>query len=336
MRGVFIEAYGGIDVLQFSKDLPKPTLKTDTDVLLEIHAASLNPIDYKLRDGLLRIVKLYEFPLIMGHDMSGIVLEVGDKVTNFKKGDEVFARVQGNRIGTLAEYIVSDQKFIAKKPENITHIEAASIPLVGMTTLQAFEKANLKPKSKVLILGGSGGTGTFAIQLAKHVLDLYVIVTCSSKNEEFCKSLGADETIDYKKEDFTKKLSKVDFVFDTTGEAEKSFEVLKKYGKCYTIAAMPDSSITQSQETDAYFFVPTLLDVLSAKTRFLAYMNSIDYQYISLVPNGNDLEKIGKYINEGKIKPVVDSVFDLENSKEAFQKIESVMSESTIASVISF
>jgi alcohol dehydrogenase len=213
---------------------------------------------------------------------------------------------------------------LVKKPDNISHVEAAAIPLVGMTTTQSFQKAKLSPKDKVLILGGAGGTGTFAIQYAKHVLDLYVITTCSEKNIELCKSLGADEVIDYKKEDFSTKLKDLDFVYDTTGEAEKSFSVLKKNGKCCSIATIPHGQAARenSMSSEQYFFVPTLLDALSSKTRFLAYMKSIDYEFVFLNVNGKDLEEIATYLADGKIKAVIDKTFELEKATEAFDYIE--------------
>eukprot|EP01080_Neovahlkampfia_damariscottae_P001068 gene1068-10587_t len=256
-----------------------PKLKTDTDILIQIHAASLNPIDFKLREGATKALRTQEFPLLMGYDASGIVADVGEKVTKFKKGDQVFSRVVDTRIGTFAEYIVSDEFYVAKKPDNMIHIEAASIPLVGLTVLQCFKKAKtLKEKERVLILGGAGGVGTFAIQYAKKVLNLYVITTCSEKKSELCKSLGADEIIDYRKDDFTKVLKDnyVDFIFDTTGEAEKSFCITKTNGKCCSIATMPAGYEVTDITTS--FIVPMILDVAS-KIRLHAYMSSIDYEH---------------------------------------------------------
>eukprot|EP01080_Neovahlkampfia_damariscottae_P008637 gene8637-584_t len=322
MKAAFIEKFGDSSVIQISKDFPKPKLETDTDVLVEVHAASLNPLDWKFRSGMTSIIMTYKFPQILGHDFSGVILDVGKKVQKFKKGDEVFCCAPYGRIGSIAEEIVVNECFLAIKPTEINMVEAAGIPLVGMTCMQAFRAAKLKPKDKVLIIGGAGGAGSFAVQYAKKVMDLHVITTCSTKKIEICKSLGADEVIDYTKDDYTTKLKDIDFVYDTAGEAEKTFSILKYGGICRSIATVPDSSAVASAGLEIGYTVSMLLNTMSAKTRLMAYFKSVDYGYTFIKTNGADLEKISKWISEGKIKPLMDKVFDFEQTKEAFEYIE--------------
>lgn len=324
MKGVVINKYGDNSVLQLKEDLEIPKIKNQDEILVKIYSASLNPIDYKMRDGYTQIILPYPLPMIMGHDFSGIVEDIGQNVKKFKKGDQVYGRAPDGHIGTLSEFITVREYAVSLKPNNISFEEAAGIPLIGLTCTQSFD-AKLNKGETVLITGGAGGTGTFAIQYASNVLGCKVITTCSEKKSELCKSLGASQIIDYKKENFEKVLKDIDFIYDTTGEAEKSFSIVKKNGKVRSISTIPDSSVVESQKKNGWnppFYSSTILDLASSKIRFNAWYYGVDYKYTFMQANGDDLSKITKYIEDGLIKPVVDKVFELKDFKDAFSYLE--------------
>jgi len=200
MKAFIVDRYGSKDGVR-AGEMPDPQLRED-DVLIQIHAAGVNPLDSKIRDGAFKLILPYRLPLILGNDVAGVVVRVGSRVRRFKVGDEVYARPDKDRIGTFAEFISMHEHDVAMKPKELTMEEAASIPLVGLTAWQALiERANLKKGQKVFIQAGSGGVGTFAIQLAKHV-GAIVATTTSTANLDLVKRLGADIVIDYKKDDF--------------------------------------------------------------------------------------------------------------------------------------
>src|SRR5258707_9429748 len=240
MRAFILDHYGSTDALR-AGDMPEPELRED-DVLVQIHAAGVNPLDSKIRDGEFKLILPYRLPLILGNDVVGVVVRVGSRVRRFKPGDEVYARPDKDRIGTFAEFISMNEDAVAIKPKGLTMEEAASIPLVGLTAWQALiERAKLKQGQKVLIHAGSGGVDTFAIQLAKHV-GATVATTTSTANVDLVRSLGADVVIDYKKDDFDKVLRNYDVVVNSLGREtlEKSLCVLKPGGKLISISGQPD------------------------------------------------------------------------------------------------
>src|SRR6059036_412983 len=213
MKAFVVDRYGSADRVRAS-EVPDPEMRED-DVLIEIHAAGVNPLDSKIRDGEFKLILPYRLPLILGNEFAGVVVRVGSNVRRFKPGDEVYARPHQDRIGTFAEFIAMNEADVALKPKNLTMEEAASIPLVGLTAWQVLiERANLKKGQKVLIHAGSGGVGTFAIQLAKHI-GATVATTTSTANVDLVKSLGADVVIDYKKEDFEDILRDCDVVLNS-------------------------------------------------------------------------------------------------------------------------
>lgn len=296
MKAVIIENYGGIEQLKYT-DADKPRLK-DRDVLIEVAATSVNPVDWKLREGHLKSMLAYDFPLILGWDAAGTVKEVGKSVTKFEAGDEVFSRPDITRNGTYAEYVAVDENLVAHKPNNLSFEEAASIPLVGLTSWQCLvDFADLKKGDKVLIHAGSGGVGSFAIQLAKS-FGAWVATTCSTKNIEFVESLGADRVIDYKNEDFTEILHDMDIVFDTLGGdiQKQSYQVLKEGGCLVSIAQPPDEAFAKEK--------------------------NVKSGYVFMDPDGEQLEKIAKRIEKGEIRPVVGTVMKLEDIKEAHRLSE--------------
>lgn len=299
MKAVAIKQYGGKEQLK-EIDIPKPTPK-EKQVIVKLHATSINPIDWKLREGYLKAMMPFEFPIILGWDVAGIVEEVGGHVQDFKVGDRVFARPETTNRGTYAEYTIVDTHLLAKIPDNISFEEAACVPLAGLTAWQClFDFGNIQKGDKVLIHAGAGGVGTFAIQLAKSV-GAYVAATAGTHNVEFLKSLGADEVIDYKKQDFEKVLTEFDFVLDSLGgdNQEKSFTVLKEGGKLASIVSEPNQE--------------------KAKQKNIKSGN------VWLIPNGQQLEKIANLLEQNKLRVIIGHKFPFseEGIKEAHALSES-------------
>lgn len=321
MQAAFIQKYGSTEKLVF-QGTPVPSLGA-RDILVQIHAASLNPIDFKIRDGKLKFVRAYEFPLILGHDLAGIVVDVGAEVTRFRKGDKVFSRPRNGRTGTLAEMIAVDESEAALMPQNITFVEAAGIPLVGLTSWQSlFDIAGMKAGQRVFIQAGAGGIGTFAIQLAKQV-GAHVVTTTSTKNIEFVKSLGADEVIDYKTQKFEEVLNDVDIVFDTLGGESlyKSFRIVKPGGWVVSIAGDPDHLLVEDMGLN--FFKKLVLRMVGRKAHRLAKAAKANYRFIFMKSNGAELAQIANLIEGGKIKPVVDRVYSFREAQAAIEYLES-------------
>ena len=321
MKAYTINRYSREDKLQLV-ELPEPVVK-ENDVLIEVHSASINQLDVKLKDGEFKLLLPYKFPLILGHDVAGIVIKVGSKVSRYKVGDEVFARPADFRIGTFAEYIAIDEHDVALKPKNVSMEQAASIPLVALTVWQAFvEKANLKKGQKVFIQAGSGGVGTIAIQLAKH-LGATVATTTSADNFELVKSLGADIVIDYKTQDFETILKEYDLVLNSQDEKtlEKSLRLVKSGGKVISISGPPDMAF--AKEIGLSWLMKIAIFFLSRKVRSQAKKLGIDYSFLFMQANGKQLLEIGKLIEADVIRPVVDKVFPFEDINEAMSYVES-------------
>jgi len=320
MKAFILDAYKKKGALRFG-DMPEPELR-DNDVLVEIHAAGLNPLDSKIRDGAFKPILPYRPPFILGHDMAGLVIRVGSKVRRFKPGDEVYARPRDGRIGTFAQSIAVDEADVALKPGNLSMEEAASIPLIGLTAWQALvEKGGLKKGQKVLIHAGSGGVGTFAIQLAKH-LGAHVATTTSTANIALVKSLGADVVIDYKKQDFETLLSGYDLILNSLeGDTlRKSLSVLKPGGKLISISGPPDPDFAREQGLN--WVLRQVLRLLSASIRRRARRHNVSYAFLFMRANGDQLGKITTLIEDGIIRPVVDKVFPFEALNDAMTYLE--------------
>ena len=320
MKAFVIDRYGSNDVVR-AGEMPDPELRDD-DVLVQIHAASVNPLDLKIRDGKLKLILRYRLPLILGNDLAGVVVRVGSRVRRFKPGDEVYARTETDRIGAFAEFISIKEDAVASKPKKLIMEEAASIPLVGLTAWQVLvERADLKRGQKVLIHAGSGGVGTFAIQLAKH-LDAIVATTTSTANLDWVKRLGADIVIDYKKEDFETILHDYDVVFDTLGGAtlEKSLRVLKPGGKLISLLGPPDPDF--ARDIGLPWILRLAMRLLSYRIRKSAKNHHVSYSFHFMRPSGEQLRKIASLIDSGTVHPVVDRVFPFESTKDALAYIE--------------
>ena len=265
----------------------------------------------------------YKFPLILGNDFSGVIVKVGKRVNTFKPGDEVYGRPRKNRIGTLAEFIAVHEEDISLKPQNLSFEEAASIPLVGLTTYQAFcDILDLQKGQKILIHAGSGGVGTFAIQLAKR-MGAFVATTASDKGYELVKSLGADLVINYKKENFEDMLTGYDAVLDTLGGAvlEKSFRILKPGGQIVSISGMPNRRF--GKEAKLGWMKTAILSIASRKITALEKKSQTRYHFLFMKPSGAQLKVIKEWIERGDIKPVMDRVYQLKDTGQAFHHLES-------------
>ncbi|HDR4422278.1 TPA: NADP-dependent oxidoreductase [Bacillus cereus] len=319
MKAMIIDKYGKVPM--HMAEVPTPDIN-EYEVLAEIHAASINPIDFKIRDGKVKMLLKYEMPLILGNDFSGVIVKVGSKVTHFKVGDEIYARPRKNKIGTFAEYIAIHEDDIALKPKNLSFEEAASIPLVGLTSYQALHDImHLQKGQKILIHAGSGGVGTFAIQLAK-IMGATVTTTASEAGANLVKSLGADEIINYKTEKFEEILKDYDAVFDTIGGTtlEKSFNIIKSGGNIVSVSGMPNARF--GKEFGSGFFKTFLFSLASRKLTALEKNHNAQYSFLFMKPSGDQLRTIANYIEAGEIKPVIDRVFPFENAQKAMKYSE--------------
>ncbi|MBS4218293.1 NADP-dependent oxidoreductase [Bacillus sp. FJAT-49711] len=319
MKAMVIDRYGKVPMRL--AEMPTPEIG-EYEVLAEIHAASINPVDFKIRDGKVKLLVKYKMPLILGNDFSGIVAKVGAKVTRFKVGDEIYARPRKSKIGTFAEYIAIHEDDIALKPKNLSFEEAASIPLVGLTTYQALlDILQLQKGQKILIQAGAGGVGTFAIQLAK-LMGAIVTTTASEAGENLVKSLGADEIINYKTEKFEEILKNYDAVFDTLGgeTLEKSFKVLKSGGKIVSVSGLPNARF--GKEYGSGFFKTLLFSAASHKMTKLEKRYNAQYTFLFMKPSGEQLRIIANFIETGKIKPIIDRVFPFMDAQKAMEYVE--------------
>ncbi|MEK7113156.1 MAG: NADP-dependent oxidoreductase [Patescibacteria group bacterium] len=299
MKAVQINSYGGSEILEITENAPKPSV-TKGQVLVEVYAASINPIDWKVRAGYLKEMVPLQFPATLGGDFSGVVTEASKDVTNFKVGDEVYGQggILNGGSGSFAQFVAANVTKILVKPKGLDFTNAAALPLTGISALQALEdNIHLSKGQKILIHGGAGGIGTIAIQLAKS-LGAYVATTVSASDMDYAKSLGADEVIDYKNEAFENKLADFDAVFDTVGgeTTDKSFKVLKKDGVIVSMVGQPNEKLAKKYGVTA----------IGQNTE----------------GNTERLNRLAKLVNSGKIKAHVDKVFSLEQAKEAFGHLE--------------
>ena len=320
MKPFILDRYGKKQALRLG-DMPEPVPGPD-DVVVEVEAAGLNLLDSKLRNGEFKPILPYKTPFVLGHDLAGTIVKVGAKVRRFKPGDTVYARPRDGQIGAFAERIAVKEADLAPKPANLSMAEAASIPLVGLTAWQVLvERAQIKPRQKVLIHAGSGGVGTFAIQLAKH-LGATVATTASAANAAMVKNLGADVVIDYRSQKFEEELSGYDIVLNSLDATtlEKSLKILKPGGKLISISGPPDPAFARVQGLNVVLRL--VLSVMSAGIRRKAKRVGVDYSFLFMRADGGQLSRITKLIEDGTIRPVVDRTFPLEKLNDAFAYIE--------------
>ena len=303
-------------------DLPKPS-PGPGDLLVKMRAASVNPIDFKIRDGGVKALIRYSFPLILGNDLAGEVEAVGEGVTRFRPGDAIYARLDKHRIGAFAEYALVSEGAAAAKPKNLDWAEAASIPLVGLTAWQALiDLGGLKPAQKVLIHAGAGGVGTFAIQLAKH-LGATVTTTASARNHDLVRSLGADVIVDYKTTRFDDVVRDQDMVFDTQGGDTllRSFTCVKPGGVVVTVGGVPDAKFARAWGLSLP--IQWALAFMTRKITRLAKQRPARFEYWFMKASGEQLAAIAKLVENGVIKPVVDKKYPLDAAPEALAYVES-------------
>ena len=320
MKAFVLERYGKQRALR-SAEMPIPELRDD-EVLVEVHAAGVNQLDARIRDGEFKLILPYRLPLILGHDVAGVVAKVGPRVRQFKPGDEVYARADDFRIGTFAQFVPVKEASLALKPKSLTMEEAASIPLVGLTAWQALvERAKLRKGQKVFIQAGSGGVGTFAIQLARH-LGATVATTTSAGNVALVKGLGADVVVDYKTQDFEDVLRDYDVVLHSQDgkTLEKSLRVLRDGGKLISISGPPDPEF--GKDIAAPGFVRLVMRLLSSGVRRKAQGRGIGYSFLFMKAQGSQLGEITRLIDAGAIRPVVDRVFPFDATNDALTYVE--------------
>jgi alcohol dehydrogenase len=291
------------------------------EVLIGIHAASLNPIDFKIVRGDLKRVSKYQLPRTFGFDASGVVLSAGTQTTQFKPGDAVYLRASRETIGTFAEQIALPEAFVALKPASISHAQAASLPLVGLTTLQGFEKVGARAGQRILIHAGAGGIGTFAVQYAKHI-GLHVTSTTSSKNADFVKSLGADRIIAYDRENYLEQGGGYDIVYDTLGGAftVDAFKVMKRGGAVISLSGPPDRDF--ARRMGAGLVVRVAVWLMSRKVYAASEAAGASYCWFFTEPSGDQLREITGLVDAGAIKPVIDREFAFEELPAALAYLE--------------
>jgi len=310
MKAVYIQKYGRSDVME-TGDIAVPSLQPN-QVLIKVKAVSLNPRDWLLMRGIYPFKKLAEpFPIILGSDMSGTVVSTGAEATKYKVGDDVFGMqpIKG-KFGALAEYAAIKESAVTLKPAALSHTDAAAMPCAGMTSFQAIrDLAKVKTGETILINGASGGVGTYAIQMAKAA-GAYVIAVCGPTNQKLCTSLGADETIDYKSENFEHRSDSYDVVYDVIGRSspDKCRKSLKKKGRY--ISTIPSPAMFLKAK-------------LSQITRLFGLNKSQTSHLILVKPDGHDLAAMARLIENGKMKSVIDSTYPFANVKAAFEKIQS-------------
>jgi NADPH:quinone reductase-like Zn-dependent oxidoreductase len=288
-----MHSYGGPEVLQY-EDAPRPQLRKD-EVLIRVHAAGVNPLDWKVRAGLSNGTVQHKLPLIPGWDVSGVVDEVGAGASQFKKGDEVIAMADPTRDGAYGDYIAVCEAALAPKPKSLHHVRAAAVPLSALTAWRSlFYLGHLQSGQRILIHGASGGVGHFVVQLAKWK-GAHVLATASTKNQELLRKLGADETIDYTSQKFEEVAEKVDLVLDTIGgdTQQRSWRVLNKGGALVSLVQLP------SEQKARRFGVRGIL--------------------CSVQPDGVQLSKIAELIDSAKLKPIIDRILPLSEARRAHE-----------------
>ncbi|NYF35132.1 NADP-dependent oxidoreductase [Stenotrophomonas sp. JAI102] len=321
MKAFLIDRYGKNETGRID-DVPTPSLRDD-DVLIRVHAASVNALDTRIRRGEFKVILPYRLPLILGNDLAGTVERVGASVRQFKPGDEVYARPDDDRIGAFAEFIAVKSTSVALKPSNLTMVETASLPLVALTAWQALvETAQLKPGQKVFIQAGSGGVGTVAIQLAKH-LGALVATTTSTPNVAWVKDLGADVVIDYRQQDFATELHDYDVVLNSLGkdELERSLQILKPGGHLISISGPPTPSFAAAR--GLAWPLKQVMRLLSLGIRRKAKLKGVTYSFVFMRADGAQLSTITSLVESGAIAAVIDRVFPFQDAEGALAHVES-------------
>ncbi|WBL24525.1 NADP-dependent oxidoreductase [Zunongwangia sp. HGR-M22] len=315
MKALQITKYGDIKDSIKIAEVKRPEI-SGSEILIAVKAAATNPIDYKIVQGHLKDMLQLNLPASIGYDVSGEVVEVGNEVKDFKIGDEIFGRVPQEYMGTVAEFVAVESKVVAHKPENVTFEKTASLPLTGLTAIQAFEKVNIKKDDRVLIHAGSGGVGSFAIQYAKSK-GAIVYTTTSNTNLDWVKALGADRVIDYKNEDYKEVANNLDIVFDTLGDdyTLEAFEIIKEGGRVTSIVGPPDAESAKQMGIENYELPEKLAKLIEEK--------SAKYNHTWMQPNADQLKEIKAMVEDRTIRPTIDLVYPFEDAIKAYEYLAS-------------
>ncbi len=319
MKAFVVEKYGK-DGLR-AADVPQPTVGAN-DVLVRVSAASINPLDKMVRDGEFKQLIKYKFPFVLGHDVAGVVTQVGSGVNSFEVGDEVYARPRDLRIGTFAEFIAIDQDDVALKPASLTLHEAAAVPLVALAAWQTLvDLAQVKPGQRVLVHAGAGGLGSTVVQLAKH-LGAYVATTAHTDDLDRVRALGADEVVDFTQTDFADVLSGYDVVLDSLGgeNLEKSLAVLRPGGLAISVVGPPDPAFAQQLGQP---ILRPVMSVMSRKVRRQARKLGVRYSFFFMRASGTQLRELAALYDAGHLRPVLDErTFPFDQTLEALAYVE--------------
>ena len=322
MRAYVLKHYGGPEgslLMDVSAPTPRPR-----DILVEVRAAGLNPVDFKFRQGKLRAILRPKLPFVLGNEFAGEVIGVGDDVKQFRVGDRVFARVAKERAGAFAEQACVDEDHVAHMPRDLDFTAAAGVPLAGLTALQALrDELGVKPGQRVFISGGAGGVGTFAIQIAKW-LGAHVTTTASKRGEALVRSLGCDEVIDYTAQEISEAHGGFDAGFDVIGgkTLEKMFEIMKPGTKIVSIAGLPEPQ-TAIKDLGGRRALAAVFWVISYGLRSRARRSGVSYRYLFMHPSGTDLAELAELIEQGKLKVIVDKAYPFANISGALLYVES-------------
>lgn len=321
MRAYILFRYGGPEAMEL-REIPVP-VPDEGELRVKVMAAGLNPVDYKLREGQLRLIARLDLPIVAGFELAGVVEAVGPGVGKFDIGDRVYARVDGELLGAFAEHAVVHEDLAALMPRSLSYAEAASLPLAGLTALQALrDELRVGPGTKLFISAGSGGVGTLAIQIAKH-FGAHVTTTASPQGEELVRELGADAVIDYTAGDFTAGLGGFDAALDVVGgeTLEKTFDIVRPGGTVVSIAGVPEPQ-TAIKDLEESWWVTAIFWALSLPVRRKARLAGVNYRYFFMHPSGVDLRQLAKLVTAGSLKPVIDSTYPFERIDEAFAALE--------------
>lgn len=322
MRAFVLTRYGGPEAAEL-REMPKPNPGAG-EVLVRVHAAGLNPVDFKIREGKLKAVQRYPLPVVLGNELAGVVEACGPGCTRFAVGDRVFARVPKERMGALAEYAALPEDVVAQLPASLDFETAAGVPLAGLTALQGLrDELRLAPGSRVFIPGGAGGVGTFAIQLAKW-LGAEVTTTASPRGRALVERLGADVVVDYTSERFEDRVRDMDTVFDLMGgeTLSRCFGVVKRGGKVVSVAGLPEPQ-TALKDLGRGYGLAALFWLVSFGLRARARKQGVTYRFLFMHPSGAELTELGRLIDDKKLEPIIDRVFPFEEIGEAFAHLES-------------
>jgi alcohol dehydrogenase len=321
MRALVLTQYGGPEKAAL-REVPVPDPKPQ-EIRVRVRAAGLNPVDYKFREGTLRAIQRPKMPIVLGSEFSGVVEGLGEGVTRFNVGDRVFARVPKQAYGAFAEYVCIDESLVARMPETLDFPAAAGVPLAGLTALQCLrDELHAGKDTRLLITGGAGGVGTFAIQLAKW-LGAHVTTTASPRGAELVCRLGADRVIDYTQERFQDVLGDLDGALDLVGGDTLSacFEVVKRGGTVVSIAGLPEPE-TARKDLQAGKGLAALFWLASLKLRTQARAHGLRYRYTFMHPSGAELAELARLIDDGTLEVVVDRVFPFREIDAAFRYLE--------------